>query len=138
MDSAFSTLVAKLSGHRRGYFVVGAFIVLALVVARAAYAGTPYAYYSGFANPGVPHSSAGWNNRDHNRACRDDATFHSYGLVRAADYNGSGTLVYDTGQLFTQCQDGVIARIEVSGYFLTRCWNSDTGGMILYCQTTTP
>jgi hypothetical protein len=58
--------------------------------------------------------------------------------VRAGDYDSAGYLVYDTGHVLSQCQLGVIARIEANGYFLTRCWNSDVVGMILYCQTTKP
>jgi hypothetical protein len=80
MFSVISTraLKVKMSAHSRRYLGVGVLVVLialALVIARAAFATTIYAYYDEFANPGVPHSSAGWNYREHNRACRDDAIY---------------------------------------------------------------
>lgn len=140
MFSVFSTraLKTKMPVRTRRYLVVGVLLALSLVMVRAAYASQLYVYYFAFANPGVPHSSDGWNYREHNRVCRHDAVSGAYGIVRAADYNGAGTLVYDTGQVLTQCNIGIIASIEVYGYFLTRCWNSDGGGMTLYCQTTKP
>lgn len=128
----------KMPTHPRRYLTIGVLVVLSLVMARSAYAFQIYAYYNDFANPGVPHSSEGWNNRDHNRVCRNDPTYQSWGITRAADYNGSGMKVEDTGPLWSQCQLGIITRIETDGYFLTRCWNSDSVGMILYCQTTKP
>jgi hypothetical protein len=63
---------------------------------------------------------------------------HNFGYVRVADYNGAGTKVYDTGSVWTNCQVGGIALISVNGYFLTRCWNSGTGGMYIYCETDRP
>ena len=144
MPSAASPhdLRAKVSAHgrryhKRRYLVLGVLVALSLVVAGIAYAGTPYAYYAAFANPGVPHSSDGWNDRDHNRVCRNDASTFAHGYVRAVDYNGSGVNVHDV-QGDSQCQLGIIVRIEVNGYFLTRCWNWDVVGMYLYCQTTRP
>jgi hypothetical protein len=86
----------------------------------------------------LPHSSTGWNYRDYNRACRNDTVYNSFGLARVADYAGDGSKPWDSGPMQTQCQLGVVARIETFGYWLTRCWNSDTGGMILVCQTTKP
>ncbi len=132
--SSARALRTMILGHPRRYLAVGVIVLLSLVFARAAYASTIYAYYHAFANPGVPHDSAGWNWREHNRVCRDDAATQSFGLLRAADYDGNGYLAYDTGHVVSQCQLGYIARIETNGYFLTRCWNSDTGG----CQTTKP
>jgi hypothetical protein len=136
--SSNPALKANTSGHTRRYIAVGVLAALSLFVPRAAYAFQIYAYYAAFANPTVPHSSDGWNNRDHNRVCRDDATYLGGGLVRAADYNGAGVKVEDTSPQWSQCQTGLIVRIETDGYFLTRCWNSDSIGMILYCQTTRP
>jgi hypothetical protein len=126
------------SGRAGAYLVIGVAVVLSLVMARVAFASTSYGYYVGFANPGVPHDSEGWNDRTHNLACRDDAVTHNFGYVRVADYNGAGTKVYDTGSVWTNCQVGGIALISVNGYFLTRCWNSGTGGMYIYCETDRP
>ena len=122
----------------RNYLVVGLLVALSLVLARAAYAATVYSYYSAFANPGVPHDSAGWNDRLFNNACRDDPVYESWGIARVADYNGSGVKVADSGTLWTQCQGDILVSLDNDGYFLTRCWNSDSVGMILRCRTTHP
>jgi hypothetical protein len=117
---------------------VGVLVVLALIVARAAYASTIYWYYHDFANPGVPHSSIGWNWREHNRVCRDDPIYQSFGIVRAVNYFQDGSQEANTGMVQTSCQQFIVARIEDYGYFLVRCWNADVVGMILLCQSTKP
>jgi hypothetical protein len=134
----FSVASTPMSRRVRASVGISVLLVLSLIVVRAAFASVPYGYYVGFANPGVPHSSEGWNDRTSNLSCRDDAVNHVAGFTRVADYNGSGVKVYDTGPVWTQCQIGGKAEIAVNGYFLTRCWNSDSGGMYIYCQTTRP
>jgi len=114
MVSVSSRVTSNPSGRAGAYLVIGVAVVLSLVMARVAFASTSYGYYVGFANPGVPHDSEGWNDRTHNLACRDDAVTHN------------------------NCQVGGIALISVNGYFLTRCWNSGTGGMYIYCETDRP
>jgi len=90
MVSVSSRVTSNPSGRAGAYLVIGVAVVLSLVMARVAFASTSYGYYVGFANPGVPHDSEGWNDRTHNLACRDDAVTHNFGYVRVADYNGAG------------------------------------------------
>jgi hypothetical protein len=129
---------AVSSRARRCCLTLAVAVLVSFAVAGVAYASTVFFYYHDFANPGVPHSSPGWNWRDYNRVCRDDPTYQSYGIVRAVNYYSDGSIEADTGHVLTSCQNGVIARIEDYGYWLTRCWNSDVVGMILLCQTTKP
>jgi hypothetical protein len=111
-------------------------VLFGVVVVALVCVGTALAvnfYYVGNLSPGGYASSAGWNNRDYNRACRDDGSF---GSMAAGYYNTSGGLDFYSGTVSTKCSAGAYARLENDGYFKTRCWNNGGSTFWVVCQTT--
>jgi hypothetical protein len=108
-------------------FVAGAFVGTALAV---------NFYNTTTIDPGGQANTAGWNNRDYNRACRDDST-GNWGWVEAAYINTGGSIQYQSNPQFTRCAAGDVARVEENGYFKCRCWNRGTISFRVVCQTDT-
>lgn len=116
---------------RRRFAILVASLFTAFAFGGAALATT--FYYVGILGVNGYASTAGWNNRDYNRACRDDGF---YGTMAVGYYNTSGSLAYYSGNVTTKCSNGYIARLENDGYFKCRCWNHDVGDFWVVCQTT--
>jgi hypothetical protein len=119
-------------GSRGRCVILAASVVSALVLAGVAAATT--FYYVGNLGVGGYASSTGWNNRDYNRACRDDGF---YGDMAVGYYNTSMGLDFYSGVVTTKCSNDLyIARLENDGYFKTRCWNDGGTQFWVVCQTT--
>lgn len=117
---------------RRRLMIVGLFVLIALALAGSALASY---YWVGNLGVGGYASTAGWNNRDYNRACWDGSGMVSY-PVAVAYFNTGMVRVNYSGTVYTHCGDGLIARLENDGYFLSRCYNNYGDTLWIVCQTT--
>ena len=112
--------------------VVFLILVAALAAVSVAHGAQVYFYWVDAIDPGSWYAT-GHNTRLYNRVCRDGNS----GKM-SAKYMQNFVVLHDTGTLWTNCQQGAIARLENDGYFQARCDNDGTVRFQVVCQTTQP
>jgi hypothetical protein len=114
-------------------------ILLVSIFAATVFVGAAYAvnfYWNTNLGPGGYATTAGWNNRDYNRACADPSGVGWDFAASVGYYDTNMVRVNYSGIVGTNCGLGHIARLENDGYFRARCWNNDTVYEKWVCQTT--
>lgn len=110
-------------------------VLLGLLFAAAAFAGT--VIYSGSSpiNPGGYYQTNGWANRDWNAACR----IGNSGKMSVQYLNTGGGIVASSGPKYTNCSPTppVTVILENNGYYKSRCTNAGTVAFTVACQTYT-
>ncbi len=110
-------------------------VLLGLLFAVAAFAGTVIYNGSSPINPGGYYQTNGWANRDWNAACR----VGNSGQMSVQYLNTSNNIVASSGAAWTNCSPTppITVRLDNNGYYKSRCTNAGTVAFTVACQTYT-
>ncbi len=107
--------------------------VLGLVLVAAAYAEIIRYSTTSPVGPGATFQTDGHNTRDYNYACREGNSGQA-----SARYYSSGTLISNTGVVWTNCAQGASAYLSNNGNYVAWCRHEGTVSWPIACVTTRP